>query len=78
MIIINHTADKLNSKNKWEYAINVTRAVHLIRDASKRKGGVPPDLDKLIRSELSPIRPNRHVKRKMKLKSFIRFNYCIS
>ncbi|MGX8852831.1 transposase [Amedibacillus sp. YH-ame10] len=78
MIIINHAADKLNSKNKWEYAINVTRAVHLIRDASKRKGGIPPDLDKLIRRELSPIRPDRHVERKMKLKSFIRFNYRFS
>lgn len=78
MIIIDHTANSLATKNKWEYAINVTRGIHLIRDASKRKGGIPPDLDNLIRSELSPIRPDRHVERKMKLKSYIRFNYRFS
>lgn len=78
MVIIDHTAHSLVSKNKWEYAINVTRGIHLIRDASKRKGGIPPDLDKLIRSELSPIRPDRHNERKMKLKSYIRFNYRFS
>lgn len=78
MIIIDHIANSLVSKNKWEYAINVTRGIHLIRDASKRKGGIPPDLDKLIRSELSPIRPDRHVERKLKTKSYIRFNYRFS
>lgn len=78
MIIIDHTANTLSKKSKWEYAINVIRAVHLIRDTSKRKGGIPPDLDNLIRRELSPIRPGRHVERNMKLKSYIRFNYRFS
>lgn len=78
MMIIDHTAKELVSKSKWEYAVNVTRGIHMIRDASKRKGGIPPDLDKLIRKELLPIRPDRHVVRKLKIKSYIRFNYRFS
>lgn len=78
MIIIDHTANSIKSKNKLEYAINIIRAIHLIRDVSKRKGGIPPNLDKLIRRELSPIRPDRHIERKLRTKGYIRFNYRFS
>lgn len=78
MIIIDHIANTIESKNKWEYTINVIRGIHIIRDIGKRKGGYPPDLDKLIRRELSPIRPDRHVERKMKTKGYVRFNYRFS
>lgn len=78
MIIIGQTAKVLSIKSKWMYAINVTRGVHLIHDTSKRKGGIPPNLDELIRSELLPIHPDRHVEQKMKTKSYIRFNYRFS
>lgn len=78
MIIIDHIANTIESKNKWEYTINVIRGIHIIRDIGKRKGGYPPDFDKLIRRELSPIRPDRHVERKMKTKGYVRFNYRFS
>lgn len=60
MIIIKHISQKINNQNKkWFYTINVTRAIHIIRNVTKRKGGIPPDLDKIIIKELLPVRPNR-------------------
>ena len=67
-------------KRKYEYVINKTRAIHLIRDLLlKRKGGSsPPDLEGLISNEILPLRPGRSDPRKVRAQSVISFNYRIS
>ena len=67
-------------KRKYEYVINKTRAIHLIRDLLlKRKGGSsPPDLEGLISNEILPLRPGRSDPRKVRAQSVISFNYRFS
>ena len=78
MIIIEE-AYKLKFKKKdrkYEYKINIARAIHLIRDSiTKRKCGAPPDLIELIAKEILPIRPDRSSIRNVKSHSFVSFNY---
>lgn len=78
MIIIEE-AYKLKFKKKdrkYEYKINIVRAIHLIRDSiTKRKGGAPPNLLELIAKEILPVRPNRSYKRRVKTQSFVSFGY---
>ena len=80
-IIIRELAKrKLQKKRKYEYVINKTRAIHLIRDLlMKRKGGSPPpDLEALISKETLPLRPGRSDPRKVRTQSVIGFNYRFS
>lgn len=79
-IIINAlAARKRKRKTKYEYVINVTRAIHLVRDILfKGKGGSPPVLEALILKELLPVRPGRSNTRKVKRQSVICFNYRFS
>ena len=79
-IIIRELAKrKSQKKRKYEYVINKTRAIHLIRDLLvKRKGGPPPDLEALISDETLPLRPERHDPRKVRPQSVIGFNYRFS
>jgi len=78
MIIIEE-AYKLKFKKKhrkYEYKINIARAIHIIRDSiTKRKGGIPPNLLELIAEEILPVRPNRSYKRRVKTQSFVSFGY---
>ena len=78
MIIIEE-AYKLKFKKKhrkYEYKINIVRAIHIIRDSiTKRKGGAPPNLLELIAKEILPVRPNRSYKRRVKTQSFVSFGY---
>lgn len=78
MIIIEEAyKHKIKKKDrKYEYKINIARAIHLIRDSiTKRKGGAPPDLLELIAKEILPVRPNRSYKRRVKTQSFVSFGY---
>ena len=78
MIIIEE-AYKLKFKKKdrkYEYKINIARAIHLIRDSiTKRKGGAPPDLLELITKEILPVRPGRSFERRTRSHSFVSFGY---
>lgn len=79
MIMIEEAVKHSNmKKKKHEYYVNITRCIHLIRDLAKRKGGVPPNLEKLILKELLPIRPNRINTRNIKNQSVVCFNYRFS
>ena len=73
-------AKNKRKKRKFEYVINKTRAIHLIRDLlMKRKGGSsPPDLEALISNETLPLRPGRSDPRKVRPQSVISFNYRFS
>ena len=80
-IIIRELAKRrAKKKRKYEYVINKTRAIHLIRDLlMKRKGGSsPPDLEGLISNEILPLRPERNDPRKVRAQSVIPFNYRFS
>ena len=79
-VIIRELAKRLaKKKRKYEYSINKTRAIHLIRDLLlKRKGGHPPDLEGLISNEILPLRPGRSDPRKVRAQSVIPFNYRFS
>lgn len=78
MIIIEE-AYKLKFKKKdrkYEYKINIVRAIHLIRNSiTKRKGGAPPNLLELIAKEILPIRPGRSFERRTRGHSFVSFGY---
>lgn len=80
IIIRELTRRKLQKKRKYEYVINITRAIHLIRDLLlNRKGGSPPpDLEALISKETLPLRPGRSDPRKVRNQSVIGFNYRFS
>lgn len=79
IIICELARRKLLKKRKYEYVINKTRAIHLIRDLLlKRKGGPPPDLEALILNETLPLRPGRSDPRKVRTQSVIGFNYRFS
>ena len=78
MIIIEEAyKHKFKKKHrKYEYKINIARAIHLIRDSiTKRKGGAPPDLLELIAKEILPVRPGRTFERKTHSHSFVSFGY---
>ena len=78
MIIIEEAyKHKFKKKDrKYEYQINITRAIHLIRDSiNKRKGGIPPNLLELIAKEILPIRPGRSFERRTRPHSFVNFGY---
>lgn len=80
-VIIRELAKRrAKKKRKYEYVINKTRAIHLIRDLlMKRKGGSsPPDLEGLISNEILPLRPRRSDPRKVRPQSVIPFNYRFS
>ena len=78
MIIIEEAyKHKFKKKDrKYEYKINIARAIHLIRDSiTKRKGGAPPDLLELIAKEILPVRPGRSFERRTCPHSFVSFGY---
>ena len=78
MIIIEEAyKHKFKKKHrKYEYKINIARAIHLIRDSiTKRKGGAPPNLLELIAKEILPVRPGRTFERRTRPHSFVSFGY---
>lgn len=79
MIIIDDIQEnkvKKRERNKYEYKICISKAIHLICGSiTRRKGGVPPNLIELIAKEILPIRPGRSSKRNVKPHSFVSFNY---
>ena len=78
MIIIEEAyKHKFKKKDrKYEYKINIVRAIHLIRDSiTKRKGGAPPNLLELIAKEILPVRPGRSFERRTRGHSFVSFGY---
>lgn len=81
-VIIRELARRKSNKRKrkYEYVINKTRAIHLIRDLLIiRKGGSPPPhLEALISKETLPLRPGRCDPRKVRHQSVIGFNYRFS
>lgn len=74
-IISTRLAIKKGKSTKWEYMINLTRVIHLIRNCTKRKGGIPPDLESIIIQDLLPIRPGRKFNRIIKKPGCISMNY---
>ena len=65
-------------KKKYTYSLNITRCIHIIRDLSIEKAGIPPTLQKLLVKELLPIRPNRVNPRKVRPQGVVSFNYRFS
>ncbi len=78
MIMIQEAVKHKSKTMKYVYTVNITRCFHIIRDLTKRKGGIPPDLEKLLLNELLPIRPDRLDPRKVKPQSVVCFNYRFS
>ena len=78
MIMIQEAIKHKLKSLKYVYTVNITRCIHIIRDLAKRKGGIPPDLEKLLLNELLPIRPDRLDPRKVKNQSVVCFNYRFS
>ena len=78
MIMIQEAIKHKSRSLKYVYTVNITRCIHIIRDLAKRKGGIPPDLEKLLLNELLPIRPDRLDPRKVKNQSVVCFNYRFS
>ena len=78
MIMIQESIKHKSKSLKYVYTVNITRCIHIIRDLAKRKGGIPPDLEKLVLNELLPIRPDRLDPRKVKPQSVVCFNYRFS
>ena len=78
MIMIQEAIKHKSKSLKYVYTVNITRCIHVIRDLAKRKGGIPPDLEKLLLNELLPIRPDRLDPRKVKNQSVVCFNYRFS
>ncbi len=78
MIMIQEAIKHKTKSLKYVYTVNITRCIHVIRDMAKRKGGIPPDLEKLLLNELLPIRPDRLDPRKVKFRSVVCFNYRFS
>lgn len=78
MIMIMEAIKYKSKSMKYVYTLNITRCIHIIRNLAKRKGGIPPDLEKLLLNELLPIRPDRLDPRKVKPQSVVCFNYRFS
>ncbi len=69
----------IKRSDKYEYAVNITRAFHILRPFfSKGKSGCPPDPMRLIEKEILPIRPGRSYPRKVRPQSLVSFNYRLS
>ena len=78
MIIIDYIQDKKleRKKRKWEYRVNISMAIFIIRGyMAKGKGGHPPDLESLIARWILPVRPNRHYARNVMAQGFVSFGY---
>lgn len=78
MIIIDYVQDrKLDKKEKkYEYKVNISMAIYLIRETIIiRKGGKPPNLEDLIARWILPERPGRHYARNVKPHGFVSFGY---
>ena len=61
----------------YMYAVNSTRAFHIIRIhlKMKRGGKWPPDIESLIANEIEPIRPDRSDPRKVRKQAPVHFVY---
>lgn len=71
---------KQKMKKKLLHKINFSNAVHLIMDVffkTKRKGGIPPNLDIQIISDTSPIRKGRSFVRSPHPQNYTASNYRI-
>ena len=69
---------KISKKErKYQYQVNFTRAVHILRSFLKiKKGGKhPPDIESILSKEIEPIRPGLTNSRKIKPKSVVYFTY---
>ena len=78
MIIIGYIQDKKleKKKRKFEYKVNITMAVFLIRRCMiRRKDGRPPDLEDLIAKQILPVRPDRHYSRNVRPQGYVSFGY---
>ena len=79
MIIIDELHKKKLSKRarKWEYRINISMAIHLIKQYSLgiRKGGIPPNYEDLILKQILPVRPNRNYPRNVRPQGYVVFGY---
>ncbi len=67
-------------KKKLLHKINFSNAIHLIMNVffkTKRKGGIPPDLDIQIISNTSPIREGRSFVRSPHPQNHTASNYRI-
>lgn len=64
-------------ERKYQYQVNFTRSIHILREFLKiKKGGKhPPDIESLISKEIEPIRPGLINSRKIKPKSVVYFTY---
>ena len=68
---------KTKNFRKYLYAVNSTRAFHIIRIhlKMKRGGKWPPDIESLIANEIEPIRPDRSDPRKVRKQAPVHFVY---
>ena len=64
------------SSETYVYQVNYTRAAIICKEfLFTKRGASPPDVEKLLRMEMLPVRPGRHDKRKLKSQSFRSFLY---
>jgi len=63
---------------KHEYKVNFTVVVLTCRRFLRPSIEDPPDVEAIIRKNVSPIRPGRHTVRKTRAKSIVSFNYRIA
>ena len=64
---------------KWTYQVNFTFAIHVCKDYLRSHDPDPPDIISRIQSEILPVRPDRHDKRKLiKQKDFVWFLYRVA
>ena len=78
MIIIDYVQNRKleKKKRKWEYRVNITMAIFLVKEyLIIRKGGDPPDLESLIARWILPVRPDRHYSRNVRPQGFVSFGY---
>lgn len=74
IVIENIKIKKLNKK--YDYKVNVTLAIFLIKEQYlKTKGLPPPSLVEIIASNILPIRKGRRFKRNIKAQGFVPFSY---
>ena len=69
---------KEKKKRKHIHKINFSNAAHLISRSiklTKRKGGIPPDLDAQIINDTSPVREGRRYKRVPHAQTYPASNY---
>ena len=77
-IITAHTVIEKCTK-KYVYQVNYTFAIHICRYfISKMAEKSPPDVEALISKEILPVRPERHVPRKVVHKKVVSFLYRVA